>query len=114
MVRSGAKAGGRHDHARDPIGRGLAVPSLPIFAELIARSVDAIVEICRVGRPGSDALGAMSPGFMIPMMVRAVGMGIRVAGRNIGAGETGRAVRSAWFAASWRRRVEGMASRRAS
>ena len=80
MVRSGAKAGGRHDCTRDPGGRGLAVPSLPIFAELIAWSVDAIVEVCWVGRPGSDAIGAMSPGFMIPMMVRTAGMGIRVAG----------------------------------
>ncbi len=81
MVRSGAKAGGRRDCARNPVGRGLAILPPPVFAEPIARSIDAVVEIRRMGRPGSDAPGAASPGGAIPMTVRAAGMGIRVADR---------------------------------
>ncbi len=73
----------RYDYTKGPIGRGLVVLSLPIFSELISWNVDTIVEIYWVGRLGADALGAMSLGFMIPMMVRAVGMGIRVAGQAL-------------------------------
>ncbi len=73
----------RYDYTEGAIGRGLVVLSLPIFAELIAWNVDTIVEIYWVGRLGPDALGAMSLGFMVPMMVRAVGMGIRVAGQAL-------------------------------
>lgn len=73
----------RYDYTKGPIGRGLVVLSLPIFAELMSWNIDTIVEIYWVGRLGSDALGAMSLGFMIPMMVRAVGMGIRVAGQAL-------------------------------
>ena len=73
----------RYDYTKGPIGRGLMVLSLPIFAELISWNIDTIVEIYWVGRLGSDALGAMSLGYMIPMMVRAMGMGIRVAGQAL-------------------------------
>ena len=73
----------RYDYTKGPIGRGLVVLSLPIFAELISWNIDTIVEIYWVGQLGSSALGAMSLGFMIHMMVRAVGMGIRVAGQAL-------------------------------
>ena len=73
----------RYDYTKGPIGRGLVVLSLPIFSELVSWNVDTIVEIYWVGWLGADALAAMSLGFMIPMMVRAVGMGIRVAGQAL-------------------------------
>ena len=79
----------RYDYTKGPIGRGLVVLSLPIFAELISWNIDTIVEIYWVGRLGSDALGAMSLAYMIPMMVRAVGMGIRVAGQALVAQRVG-------------------------
>ncbi len=82
MARSRTKTKG-YDYTSGPIGRGLVVLSLPIFAELIAWNVDTIVEIYWVGRLGAEALGAMSLGFMIPMMVRALGMGVRVAGQAL-------------------------------
>ena len=79
----------RYDYTKGPIGRGLVVLSLPIFAELISWNIDTIVEIYWVGQLGSDALGAMSLGYMIPMMVRAMGMGIRVAGQALVAQRVG-------------------------
>ena len=79
----------RYDYTKGPIGRSLVVLSLPIFAELISWNIDTIVEIYWVGRLGSDALGAMSLAYMIPMMVRAMGMGIRVAGQALVAQRVG-------------------------
>ena len=88
MVRFRSKTK-KYDYTSGPIGRGLVVLSLPIFAELMSWNIDTIVEIYWVGHLGADALGAMSLGFIIPMMVRAVGMGVRVAGQALVAQRVG-------------------------
>ncbi|MDA0998882.1 MAG: MATE family efflux transporter, partial [bacterium] len=92
MTTSASRTRSRFDYTKDSITKGIIRLSVPTFGEQIAWNIDGIVEIFWVGRLGPDSLAAMSLGFMFIMFLRAIGLGIRIAGsalvaQRIGGGD---------------------------
>ncbi len=79
-MRPPARVRTRYDYTKGSIGWGLARLSLPTFGEQIAWNIDTVVEIFWVGRLGPDRLAGMALAFLIIMLMRSIGLGIRIAG----------------------------------
>ena len=83
---------GPYDYTKGSIGWGIFRIAFPTFGEQIIWRLDALAELFWVGRLGPEYLAAMSLGFLVILLIRGVGFGIRVAGQalvaqRVGAGD---------------------------
>ena len=80
-----APAGGRlhFDYTKGSIGRGTARITIPTLFQELAWISDGIAEIYWLGWLGTGHIAAMSLGFMTIAALRAIGLGIRIAGQAL-------------------------------
>ena len=81
-----------YDYTKGSLGWGLARLALPSCGEQIAWNLDAVVELYWVGRLGPEYLAAVSLCFMVTFFLRAIPLGMRIAGgalvaQRVGAGD---------------------------
>ena len=83
-----------------PVGKLLAVMSLPMMISMLVQALYNAVDAMFVARVSEDALTAVSLAFPFQNVMIAVGVGSGVAGISVGAAVTGTGVAAAGSRAS--------------